>query len=57
MLAGGAGGADVFAYWTAGANVRAGEPVYGTGVGGYAAFLYLPPLAQLFTPLSLLPFP
>ncbi len=54
---GGAGGGDVFAYWTAGANVLAGAPVYGPGVGGYAAFLYLPPLAQLFAPLSLLPFP
>ena len=35
----------------------AGQPVYGAGVGGYAAFLYPPPLAQLFAPISLLPFP
>ncbi|MEW6225157.1 MAG: hypothetical protein AB1627_11070 [Chloroflexota bacterium] len=54
---GGEGGGDVFAYWTAGANLLAGEPVYGPGVGGYAAFLYLPPLAQLFAFPSQLPFP
>ena len=54
---GGAGAGDLIAYWTAGANLLAGEPVYGPGVGGYAAFLYLPPLAQLFALPSQLPFP
>ena len=54
---GGEGAGDVLAYWTAGAHLVASEPVYGGGVGGYAAFLYPPPLAQLFAPLSLLPFP
>jgi hypothetical protein len=54
---GGEGGGDVFAYWTAGRHVLAGAPVYGAGVGGYAAFLYPPPLAQLFAPLGLVPFP
>lgn len=54
---GGEGAGDVFAYWTAGGHLLAGEPVYGAGVGGYAAFLYPPPLAQVFAPLSLLPFP
>jgi len=53
----GLGGGDVLAYWTAGSNVLAGAPVYGVGVGGYGAFLYLPPMAQLFAPLALLPFP
>src|SRR5829696_5097291 len=48
VKAGGEGGGDVFAYWTAGGSLRAGMPVYGAGVGGYAAFLYPPPLAQLF---------
>src|SRR5215207_7113314 len=57
LQAGGEGGGDVFAYWTAGGNLRSGAPVYGAGVGGYAAFLYPPPLAQLFVPLSALPFP
>jgi len=54
---GGAGGGDVFAYWTSGRHVLDGEPLYGPGVGGYAAFLYPPPLAQLFAILAWLPFP
>lgn len=54
---GGAGGGDVFAYWTSGRHVIDGEPLYGPGVGGYAAFLYPPPLAQLFAILAWLPFP
>ena len=54
---GGAGGGDLIAYWTAGAHVLSGAPVYGAGVGGYAAYLYPPPLAQVFALPSLLPFP
>ena len=54
---GGAGGGDVIAYWTAGANLLSGEPLYNQGVGGYAAYLYPPPLAQLFALPSQLPFP
>lgn len=55
--AGGAGAGDVFAYYRAGEHLRTGIPVYGAGVGGYAAFLYPPVLAQLVAPLSVLPFP
>lgn len=54
---GGEGGGDIFAYWIAGQNVVSGAPVYGAGVGGYAAFLYPPIMAQAMAPLSLLPFP
>jgi len=54
---GGEGGGDVIAYWTAGRHVLDGTPVYGAGVGGTAAFLYPPPFAQLFSVLSLAPFP
>ncbi len=54
---GGEGAGDVFAYYTAGMHLRLGAQLYQAGVGGYAAFLYPPPLAQLFAPLSLLPFP
>ncbi len=57
FTAGGYGGGDVFAYYWAGTHLRLGEPLYGTAVGGYAAYLYPPVLAQLFVPLSLLPFP
>lgn len=55
--AGGEGAGDTFAYWVAGNNVRMDLPVYSAGVGGYAAFLYPPVLAQLMAPLSVLPFP
>jgi hypothetical protein len=57
MTAGGQGGADVFAYWTAGHHLVSGQPLYGVDVGGYGAFLYPPPLAQVFVLLSPLPFP
>ena len=53
----GAGAGDVFAYWTAGRHLIEGGPIYGAGVGGYAAFLYPPPFAQLFAAFALLPFP
>jgi hypothetical protein len=54
--AGGAGAVDVLAYWTAGRHIIEGTPIYAAGVGGYAAFLYPPVLAQLFAPLAMLPF-
>lgn len=54
---GGLGGGDIFAYWMAGRHIAEGAPVYGAGVGAYAAFLYPPPFAQLFAPAALLPFP
>ncbi len=57
MLAGGQGGGDVFAYWTAGNRLDQGQSIYGAAVGGYAAYLYPPILAQAFMPLSHLPFP
>ena len=57
MLNGGDGGGDVFAYWTAGGHLLRGEPIYAAGVGGYAAYLYPPVLAQLFMPLANLPLP
>ena len=53
---GGEGGGDVYAYWIAGQHVAAGDPVYGAGIGGHAAFLYPPPFAQVFVPLGVLPF-
>lgn len=52
---GGEGGGDVFAYWTAGRNLAAREPVYGAPIGGYAAYLYPPPIAQLFSLVAPLP--
>ena len=57
VTAGGDGGGDTLAYWTAGRNLLAGRPLYTAGVGFYAAYLYPPVLAQVFAPLSLLPFP
>jgi hypothetical protein len=57
MTSGGFGGADVFAYWTAGRHLLEGQDLYGVQPGGYAAFLYPPPLAQLFVVATPLPFP
>jgi hypothetical protein len=57
MTAGGYGGADVFAYWTAGRHLLDGHDLYGVQPGGYAAFLYPPPIAQLFIVTAPLPFP
>jgi hypothetical protein len=44
---------DTVAYWLAGRHVLEGAPVY-TG-GTFLAFLYAPPWAILWTPISLLP--
>jgi len=44
---------DSVAYWIAGVDLRAGEPVY--EITPYLAFLYAPPMAVLMAPLSLLP--
>ncbi len=54
---GGAGGGDVFAYWTAARHFLDGQPLYAVGVGGPAAFLYPPLFVQVIAPLGLLPFP
>jgi hypothetical protein len=55
--AGGGGGIDAIAYWSAGGNVRQGLPLYTITEGELAAYAYPPPFAQLLTPLSLLPMP
>jgi hypothetical protein len=45
---------DTVAYWLAGRHVLEGAPVYTTG-GPFLAFLYGPPWAILWAPISLLP--
>lgn len=47
---------DTAAYWVAGMHLREGAPVYAVGADPtYLAFLYAPPWAVLWAPLSLLP--
>lgn len=49
-------GWDTYAYWLAGMNVRAGEPVYwSTAFDVLGAYQYPPPFAQMWAPLSYLP--
>ncbi len=49
-------GRDTYAYWLAGANALAGEPLYGaTTIEEFGAYLYPPPFAQVWAPISLLP--
>jgi Protein of unknown function (DUF2029). len=55
--AGGGGGIDAIAYWTAAGNVRDGLPLYSIPEGSFAAYAYPPPLAQALVPLSFLPMP
>lgn len=55
--AGGSGGYDASAYWGAARRISDGMPLYGTQTGGFGAYLYPPPLAQLLTPGGLLPLP
>jgi hypothetical protein len=55
--AGGGGGIDAIAYWTAAVNVREGLPLYAIPEGEFAAYAYPPPLAQALVPLSFLPMP
>ncbi len=55
--AGGGGGIDAIAYWTAASNAREGLPLYATPVGSFTAYPYPPVLAQLLVPFSYLPMP
>ena len=47
-------GSDLAAYIDAGTAIRAGQPIYTTGIAT-GGFLYSPPWAVLFAPLSLIP--
>lgn len=53
--AGGGGGIDAIAYWTAAGNVRNGMPLYAIPEGAFMAYAYPPPFAQALVPLSFLP--
>src|SRR5262245_4162965 len=55
--AGGKGGLDAIAYWTAASNFRDGLPLYGIAEGSFAAYAYPPPLAMVLVPFSWLPMP
>ena len=49
-------GRDTYAYWLAGANIAAGEPLYWAEViNDFGAYLYPPPFAQAWVPMSYLP--
>ncbi|HEX4897845.1 MAG TPA: hypothetical protein VFV53_05740 [Candidatus Limnocylindrales bacterium] len=47
-------GSDLEAYIDAGTAIRAGQPIYTTGIAT-GSFIYSPPWAVLFAPLSLFP--
>lgn len=53
--AGGIGGIDAVAYWTAAGNALRGEPLYEHASFAFAAYQYPPPFAQVLAPLSILP--
>jgi hypothetical protein len=53
--AGGGGGIDAIAYWTAASNVRDGQPLYLIPEGSFAAYAYPPAFAQVLVPFSYLP--
>jgi Glycosyltransferase family 87 len=55
--AGGLGGIDAIAYWTAAGHALRGEPIYGIASFQYAAYQYPPPFAQVLAPAALLPMP
>lgn len=55
--AGGLGGIDAIAYWTAAGHALRGEPLYGVESFEFAAYQYPPPFAQVLAPASLLPMP
>ncbi len=55
--AGGLGGIDAIAYWTAAGHVLRGEPLYAIGSFEFGAFQYPPPFAQVLAPAALLPMP
>ena len=49
-------GRDTYAYWLAGTHIVEGEPLYGIEtIDELGAYLYPPPFAQLWVPLSFLP--
>jgi hypothetical protein len=48
-------GGDALAYWQAGRNLLAGQPLYGLSPGTEFAYLYPPLVAQLMAPATLLP--
>lgn len=55
--AGGIGGIDVVAYWTAAGHALHGEPLYDVGGFAFRAYQYPPVFAQLLAPASVLPLP
>jgi len=55
--AGGIGGIDAVAYWTAAGHALRGESLYEHASFAFAAYQYPPPFAQLLAPASLLPLP
>lgn len=54
---GGGGGVDAIAYWTATQHVVHGQPLYALAPGSFTAYTYPPVVAQLLSPLSILPMP
>lgn len=55
--AGGLGGIDAIAYWTAAGRVLRSEPLYVVGGFGFGAYQYPPLFAQVLAPVALLPMP
>ena len=55
--AGGIGGIDAVAYWTAAGNVMRGLPLYEHPAFAFGTYQYPPPFAQVLAPASLLPLP
>jgi hypothetical protein len=53
--AGGGGGIDALAYWTAARHLAVGVPIYTVASGSFLAYTYPPPLAQLLLPFSNVP--
>ena len=55
--AGGIGGIDAVAYWTAAGNAMRGLPLYEHAGFAFGTYQYPPPFAQVLAPASLLPLP
>ena len=55
--AGGIGGIDANAYWSAAGHALRGEPLYDVGAFSFRAYQYPPVFAQALAPGSLLPLP
>jgi hypothetical protein len=47
---------DTVAFWLAGAHAIEGRPIYGQPVGSLLAFIYAPPWAIMYAPLSYVPY-